>query len=121
MHWQIFQQALNWIAGGLLAFAWLSRIIEAGLGMPHVTDISRSEWNRKPATATGDPKVTIVVPARNEEESIRQTLTQLLALDYSNFEVIAVNDRSTDRTGQIMSEVAGSPRSPRVSESDTDF
>jgi len=32
----------------------------------------------------------------------------LLALDYSNYEVIVVNDRSTDRTGQIMDEVAAS-------------
>jgi cellulose synthase/poly-beta-1,6-N-acetylglucosamine synthase-like glycosyltransferase len=37
--------------------------------------------------------------------SIRETLAQLLALDYSNYEIIAVNDRSTDRTGLIMDEV----------------
>jgi glycosyltransferase involved in cell wall biosynthesis len=108
MHWQTFQQTFHWIAGSLLAFAWLSRIIEAGLGMSSVTDISRPEWDRRPATPAGEPRVTIVVPARNEEESIRQTLTQLLALDYSNFKVIAVNDRSNDRTGQIMDDVAES-------------
>jgi glycosyltransferase involved in cell wall biosynthesis len=107
MHWQTFQ-TFHWIAGSLLAVAWLSRIIEAGLGMSSVTDISCPEWDRKPANPAGEPKVTIVVPARNEEESIRQTLTQLLALDYSNFEVIAVNDRSTDRTGQIIDDVAKS-------------
>jgi len=33
---------------------------------------------------------------------------QLLALEYSNYEIIAVNDRSTDRTGRIMDEVAAS-------------
>ena len=54
----------------------------------------------------GEPRVSIIVPARNEEEDIRETLTQLLALEYSNYEIIAVNDRSTDRTGQIMDEVA---------------
>ena len=44
------------------------------------------------------------MPARNEEEDIEQCLRGLLALDYDNYEVIAVNDRSTDRTGEIMDE-----------------
>src|SRR5271169_5060238 len=102
VHWDTFQ----WIAGGILAIAWFSRIVEAAFGMPHIADIARPEWDRRPATPNGEPRVSIVVPARNEEEHIRQTLLQLLDLDYSNYEIIAVNDRSTDRTGQIMNEVA---------------
>ncbi len=102
MHWQ----TVHWIAGGILALAWFSRIVEAAFGMPRVADIARPEWDRRPATPNGEPRVSIVVPARNEEEDIRETLRQLLALDYSNYEIIAVNDRSTDRTGQIMDEVA---------------
>jgi len=102
MHWQ----TVYWIAGGILALAWFSRIVEAALGMPHVANIARPEWDRRPAAPNGEPRVSIIVPARNEEESIRETLVQLLALDYSNYEIIAVNDRSTDRTGQIMEEVA---------------
>jgi len=101
MHWQTF----HWIAGGILALAWCSRIVEAAFGMPQIADIARPEWDRRPATPTGEPRVSIVVPARNEEEHIRETLVQLLALDYSNYEIIVVNDRSTDRTGQIMDEV----------------
>jgi glycosyltransferase involved in cell wall biosynthesis len=109
MHWQIFSwAALNWAAGGVLALAWFSRIVEAALGMPRVADIARPEWDRKPASAEGEPKVSIIVPARNEAEHIRETLLRLLALDYSNYEIIAVNDRSTDSTGQIMDEVARS-------------
>jgi len=104
MHWQTF----HWIAGGILALAWFSRIVEAAFGMPHVADIARPEWDRRPPTPNGEPKVSIIIPARNEEEDIRSTLVQLLALDYSNYEIIAVNDRSTDRTGQIMDEVAAS-------------
>jgi glycosyltransferase involved in cell wall biosynthesis len=104
MHWQ----TVHWIAGGILALAWFSRIVEAAFGMPHVADIARPEWDRRPATPNGDPGVSIVVPARNEEEHIRETLRQWLALDYSNYEIIVVNDRSTDRTGQIMDEVAAS-------------
>jgi glycosyltransferase involved in cell wall biosynthesis len=104
MHWQIF----HWIAGGILALAWFSRIVEAAFGMPRVADIARPEWDHRPATPNGEPRVSIIVPARNEEESIRETLAQLLALDYSNYEIIAVNDRSTDRTGRIMDEVTAS-------------
>ncbi len=97
---------MQWIAGGILAVAWFSRIVEAAFGMRQVADIARPEWDRRPATANGEPRVSIIVPARNEEENIRETLVQLLALDYSNYEIIAVNDRSTDRTGRIMDEVA---------------
>ena len=106
MHWQ----TVHWIAGGILALAWFSRIVEAAFGMPRIADITRPEWDRTPATPTGDPRVSIIVPARNEGEHIQETLRQLLALDYSNYEIIAVNDRSTDRTGQILDEVAASPQ-----------
>jgi glycosyltransferase involved in cell wall biosynthesis len=104
MHWQ----TVYWIAGGILALAWFSRILEAALGMPRVADIARPEWNRRPATPNGGPRISIIVPARNEEENIRETVVGLLALDYSNYEIIAVNDRSTDCTGEIMDDVAAS-------------
>ncbi len=47
----------------------------------------------------------MVIPACNEEESIRKAISQLLDQDYPNFEVIVVNDRSTDRTGVILDEL----------------
>jgi glycosyltransferase involved in cell wall biosynthesis len=92
----------HWIAGTILALAWFSRIVDAAIGMPSVAYISRPEWDRKPAS---NPRVSIIVPARNEEADIEQSLRSLLALDYDNYEVIAVNDRSTDRTGEIMDEM----------------
>jgi len=102
---------VHWIAGTILALAWLSRIVEAAIGMPSVADISREEWDRNPVTSSGNPRVSIIVPARNEEETIEQSLRTLLALDYDNYEVIAVNDRSTDRTGEIMERVAANSQS----------
>jgi cellulose synthase/poly-beta-1,6-N-acetylglucosamine synthase-like glycosyltransferase len=96
----------HWIAGTILALAWFSRIVEAALGMPSVANVSTPEWDRNPVAASGNPRVSVIVPARNEEKDIEQTLIRLLALDYDNYEVIAVNDRSTDRTGEIMEEVA---------------
>jgi glycosyltransferase involved in cell wall biosynthesis len=100
MIWHI----VNWVVGGVLALAWFSRMIEAARGMPRLADISRSEWDRPAARAGAAPRVSVIVPARNEEEHIRETLTRLLHLDYPNYEVIAVNDRSTDRTRQFMEE-----------------
>lgn len=100
-----------WIAGIILALAWASRIVDAALGMPSVADVSRPEWDRNPVSASGNPRVSIIVPARNEEESVEQCLRTLLSLDYDNYELIAVNDRSTDRTGEIMERVAASHRS----------
>jgi len=99
-------QVIFWIAGIVLALAWFSRIIDAALGMPRIADIAKPEWDRRPSTSQGEPRVSIIVPARNEEEHIRETLTRLLALEYSNYEVIAVDDRSTDRTGAVMNEIA---------------
>jgi glycosyltransferase involved in cell wall biosynthesis len=99
----------HWIAGTILALAWFSRIVDAALGMPSVADISRPEWDVDPVAASGNPRVSIIVPARNEEETVEQSLITLLTLDYSNYEIIAVNDRSTDRTGSIMEKVSTSP------------
>jgi glycosyltransferase involved in cell wall biosynthesis len=103
---------LNWIAGLILALAWFSRIVDASLGMPSVADVTKPEWDRNPVSPARNPRVSIIVPARNEEKEIAQALTQLLALDYDNYEVIAVNDRSTDHTGEIMEEIQ--KRSPRL-------
>jgi glycosyltransferase involved in cell wall biosynthesis len=97
----------HWIAGCTLGLAWLWRLVDTALGVPKIADISRSEWDRKPF---GDPRVSIIVPACNEESDIEATLTQLLSLDYDNYELIAVDDRSTDRTGEIMEKIAsGAP------------
>lgn len=48
------------------------------------------------------PKVSIILPARNEERYIEKCLRSLLKQDYSNYEIIAINDSSSDRTGEII-------------------
>lgn len=96
----------HWIVGTILGLAWFSRIVDAAFGMKNVADISRPEWDRKLANS---PRVSIIVPARNESEDIEDALTRLFSLDYDNYEVIAINDRSTDGTGVIMDRVASSP------------
>jgi glycosyltransferase involved in cell wall biosynthesis len=96
----------HWIAGSILALAWFSRILDAAIGMRTISDLSESEWDRRPSGPVEKRRVSIIVPACNEEADIGQTLTQLLLLDYDNYEVMAVDDRSTDLTGEIMDRVA---------------
>jgi len=107
-----------WIAGTILALAWFSRIVDAALGMPSVSDVSRPEWDRNPVRPSGNPRVSIIVPARNEEAEIENCLRSLLLLDYDNYEVIAVNDRSTDRTGEIMERLSQDRREMEQSNPD---
>ncbi len=58
------------------------------------------------------PSVSILVPVRNEEKNIRRLLQSLLKQDYPDFEIIVLDDGSTDRTWAIVSELAA--RNPRL-------
>lgn len=51
------------------------------------------------------PFVSIIVPARNEQNNIARCLSSLLSQNYPNFEIIAVNDNSSDNTLKIMQEI----------------
>ncbi|RPJ18809.1 MAG: glycosyltransferase, partial [Chloroflexi bacterium] len=52
------------------------------------------------------PLISICVPARNEERNIRACVESVLAQDYPNFELIVLDDRSTDATSTILAEIA---------------
>jgi chlorobactene glucosyltransferase len=58
------------------------------------------------ARITHFPKVSVILPARNEDQYIARCLDSLLAQDYPNFEIIAINDSSNDRTGEIIKAYA---------------
>lgn len=51
------------------------------------------------------PFVSILVPARNEEDNIEACLNSLLTQEYPNFEVIVLNDNSTDNTSAILAQL----------------
>lgn len=74
--------AFVWMAGALV-FHWL-----------------RMDRHQRPPALPGDPLVSVLIPAHNEEGSIDDTIDGVMQQDYPNFEVIAVDDASTDRTGE---------------------
>jgi hypothetical protein len=98
---------LFWITGLLLALIWLVPTVQLALHSSEVADLNQPRWNPPPDAAL--PSLTIVVPARNEEAEIGPALRSLLQLNYPRFEVVAVNDRSTDQTGAIMDRIAAEP------------
>lgn len=65
-------------------------------------------WERKkqptldPSSA---PFFSIIVPAHDEEENIRNTISNLENLSYPQYEVVVVNDGSTDKTPHILDEL----------------
>ena len=52
-------------------------------------------------------KVSVVMPVYNTEKYISQTISSLLRQTYGNFELICVNDGSTDATPEILNKYAG--------------
>jgi glycosyltransferase involved in cell wall biosynthesis len=58
------------------------------------------------------PRVTAIIPAKDEAETIADCLTTVQAQSYPNLEILIVDDRSTDRTPEIVREIA--QRDPRV-------
>jgi chlorobactene glucosyltransferase len=89
---------------------------------------SVADWNsapplrplppRRPHTSektslTRAPRVSVIVPARDEERNIKACVTSLLAQDYDNFEVIVVDDGSTDATPAILARLARTPEGQR--------
>lgn len=51
------------------------------------------------------PFVTVMIPAHNEESVISSTVENILGLDYENFEIIVIDDRSSDNTASVIREL----------------
>lgn len=66
-----------------------------------------NSFGRQKFLLNKEPRVSILLPARNEANRIlRECVDSLLAQNYRNFEIIALDDRSTDDTNRILRRIA---------------
>ena len=87
----------------LLFWAYLFiKALRSHLNTPMIKDTSNVICNDFRSNL---PLVSVIIPARNEEDNIEKCLLSVLIQDYPNFEVIAVDDNSEDRTLEIMKEI----------------
>jgi len=98
-----FLQSTLAVAAWSIALIWFWKVIEASFGLSQIPNLLLPSHNLSPA---GSPSITVIVPARNEATDIASTLHSLLAQDYPNLQIVAINDRSTDATGSIIDDIA---------------
>lgn len=67
-----------------------------------------------PPVMENEPPVSLLVPCHNEGDNLTDTITFLLNQDYSNFEVIAINDGSTDNTAKLLDNLCAKHERLRV-------
>lgn len=76
-------------------------ILEFTIGFHKIRCLSR-QASLEPSQL---PMVSIIFSALNEEKDIEATISAMLKLNYPAFEIIAINDRSTDRTGDLLNRL----------------
>ena len=87
---------------GLIALFWAFRGLRVAYGallLPWIKDFP-------PAADRDCPRISLIFAARDEEEKLPAALATLMAIDYPHLEIIAVNDRSQDRTEKILDDFA---------------
>lgn len=87
-----------------LAVIWLVHALAVVKGMASLPDVVAHPSYESPHTDRG--QITVIVPARNEAATIQATLRSLASSRAVRLQIIAVNDRSTDKTGELMKDVA---------------
>ena len=101
---------LLWLISGFVLLAWVVRALQ-------FRQYGRTALRLDRAPADGEealPPLSVVVPARDEEATVGEAMRTLLALAYPDLEIIAVDDRSTDRTGAILDSLAAEDPRLRV-------
>ncbi len=92
---------------GLTALLWIIEALVLARGVPSIPSLE----DATPAQDANCPPISVLFAGRDEAEKLPSALETMLGLDYPNYEVIAVDDRSLDRTPSILeAAVQGSRR-----------
>lgn len=87
----------------ILSILAIGRIL-AGLILSNMHQIKRLDQQNEKSPV--NDRFSVIIPAFNEEKFIQRSIKSVLNQDYPNFEVIVVNDGSTDQTGMILDRLA---------------
>lgn len=99
-----FLLVLDWI----IVLLWTARILSAVHNLPRVSNLLDPRY-ANPLEPSSLPLISVIVPACNEETHIEATLRALLAIESVAIEILAVDDRSTDATGEIIDRISNEP------------
>src|ERR687885_1955343 len=81
--------------------AWLYFLIYTIISFKRVPKLESVNQQQQHAVfIPGYPRVSIIIPARNEEKYIAKCLDSLMNQRYPNFEIVVINYSSSDRTGE---------------------
>jgi chlorobactene glucosyltransferase len=92
--------------GAVAAFYILGALLAVTTGVTIYNFFTAPRLLDIPHPLTTEPFVSILVPARNEEQNISRCLKSILAQSYENCEVLVLDDRSEDRTPEIVKALA---------------
>ena len=101
----IFQSYFNTLWG--LAFLCTAMTIYV-LFMNLAYKLKKRQLQKHPKIINQDfkPFVSVMIPCHNEESVIEHTVANILGMDYENFEVILIDDRSTDNTAEVIKKIS---------------
>ena len=99
---------MNRLQIAFAVFAWLGFLFWASRAVIMLRGQTRTKKlaDVPPHEGATLPRLAVLVPSLNEETGIRAALESLAAQDYPDLLIVPINERSTDRTGAIMDEVA---------------